>query len=155
MFKNAMKKAMTKKAKGYVVTLEMLSALLIWTALMSATVYVINNQRWQKLMYTSFCSAAMQTAKWGGTDTNIMHVNGKDEDIAASMEARINSFYPGAHVSLSITPTKVTPDNPIITVTLRYIPPYDHFGLFSFGVGTRTNVITGSFNSIAKGGKLL
>jgi len=151
-----MKKLLTKKTKGYIVTLEMMSALLIWTILMSATVYVVNNQRWQKLMYTSFCSAATQTAKWGGTDTNIMHVNGRNEDIASSMEDRINAFYPGANVDINITPTKVTTADPNIHITLTWTPVNNGWGgIFSAGVGSRSHTISGVFNPIAKPGRLL
>lgn len=153
-----MKKFLRRKVKGYIITLELLSAILIWSALMTSTVYVVNNQRWQKLMYTSFCSAATQTAKWGGTNTNIMHVNGRTKDIAVSMEKNINRFYPGTNVDINITPKKVksSGSDKYITVSLTWTPVNNKWaGPFSRGVASRSHTIRGSFDPIAKPGRLL
>ena len=150
-----MKKLLMKKSKGYVVTLEMLSAVLIWSALMSSTVYVINSQRWQKIMYTSFCSAAIQTSKWGGTDTNIRAVNGKTQDIAEEMERNIKN-YSGVDVDINITPKEVTASDNMITVTLTWTPRNNAWGgIFSPGIASRSHTIKGTFDSIAKPGKLI
>lgn len=150
-----MKRTLTKKVSGYIVSIELMAAMLVWCALMCATVYVINAQRWQKLMYNSFCSAATQTARWGGSQTNLRSVNGKTQDIAEEMEKSIQNAS-GQHVRIDITPTKVTNADKTVTVRLTWTPiNADWFSLFSSGRDGDRHTIEASFDTIAKPGILL
>ena len=144
-----MKRFFLKKVKGYIITFEIGIAALLWAILMTSTVYIINLQKNQKMMYDAFISVSVQACKWGGTSTNIYNADGRyGMDIAKTMEAQIEELT-GQDITIIVSPTKITPENSKITVQMSWKDKGFWF------IPSKTHTLKESFDSCVEPGLLL
>lgn len=100
-----------KKFKGYVITMEVLFALIAWSQIMVGTVYIITTHTTQKYMTNAFVSSAISASKWGGTYSNLYVVNGRDIDMATQMEDQLK-LVTGQDVNINIVATDQSGNTP-------------------------------------------
>lgn len=146
-----MKKLLTRKVGGFMVTMELILTIVAWSYFMSGSVYIINAQLEQKYMYNAFITSAMLTSKWGGTYSNLYKINGKSGDLAQNMQKNVSEIT-GQPVTLTCKPQKVTPSNDNIKVHIEW---KDRVWAYSPVKSYKKHSITINFKSVVKGGKLL
>jgi hypothetical protein len=157
-----MKKFLTRKVGGFAMTLEILFCMVVWCIMMTSGVYIVKAQQTQKYMYNAFIQCAMSASKWGGSQTNLYTVNGRDWDLAANMQTQIRELT-GQNVTISVSPKKVTTANSNITVTLTWTDfgatvSGDDSGVYNALrglMGNRRHTLKVTMKSVVQPGKLL
>lgn len=147
-----MKKLLTRKVGGFMVTMELILTIVAWSYFMSGAVYIINAQLEQKYMYNAFITSAMLTSKWGGTYSNLYRINGKSGDLAQNMQRQVSEVT-GQTVTLTCSPTKVTVGNDNIDVNITWQDPV--WAYVPSTMAHRTHSMHINFKSVVKGGRLL
>lgn len=147
-----MKKFLTRKVGGFMVTMELILTIVAWSYFMSGAVYIINAQLEQKYMYNAFITSAMLTSKWGGTYSNLYMVNGKTSDLAQNMQRQVSEVT-GQPVTITCSPTKVTVGDDNIHVHIQWYDPV--WAYVPATMTHRPHTMDINFKSVVKGGRLL
>lgn len=143
------------------ITFEAVMGMLLWCGMLMATIWIINVQKNQKLMYNTFISTAMQVSKWGGTNTTMMAANGKNYDIVDNMSSNIkmtqgvNNGLNSRYFTISASPEVITSYSDKIHVEMSWVDQGFASVCVPSWVSTNTHHISGEFRSVVKPGILL
>lgn len=141
---------MKRKRKGYMITLEVAVTILTLSLFIQATTYILLTLNTQRYVDTVLTTTAIQTSKWGGTNSNAYFANGMDYDVVANAQRELDrNLDPKFKAKITASPSKVTTSNNKVVCTISWTYP----GIFFMPEIDKT--VTIKLDSIMKPGNLL
>lgn len=117
-----------KKHSGFVISLEVMLSLLIFTQFSNYTMYVMRIMNAERYISTILTSTASQAARWGGNNTKAFKNNSGNSGLTIQniAQKQLDTQVSGFGATVSVTPETISGDtspNNIVTVQVSYTYP--------------------------------
>ena len=119
------KRQLSKKHSGFIVSLEVMLSIVIFTQFMNFTMYIMRVMNAERYISTILTSTASQAARWGGNYTKAFKENTGNgtRTIQQIAQQQLNEQAPGFNAIVRVTPDTIDKRNNEVSVNITYRYP--------------------------------